>query len=196
MYCTILLTTSWAHDQHIGQPDGICLVVWRNLSLSYLKLDGKRSTLPAYLGPIPYRQDHTRSDESRPGHRDGDAPVQRMQSGAMVDKSVTLITHNHYSPTFIPPCTARSSAAPIKQHPSIPPQPLHASSHAASHHRRPVKIALHFCKRGLSRPTGHLTTPSATPHASSAHSPDSGVPPKRTHLDSHATKLLPTTLVE
>jgi hypothetical protein len=33
------------------------------VSLSYLKLDGKRSTLPAYLGPIPYRQDHTRSDE-------------------------------------------------------------------------------------------------------------------------------------
>ena len=59
------------------------------VSLSYLKLDGKRSTLPAYLGPIPYGQDHTRTiDGRRPGHRDGDALVQLLQPGAMVGKSV------------------------------------------------------------------------------------------------------------
>lgn len=80
------------NNQHIGQPGGNAVLVWRLascVSLSYLKLDGKRSTLPAYLGPIPYGQDHTRTiDGRRPGHRDGDALVQLLQPGAMVGKSV------------------------------------------------------------------------------------------------------------
>lgn len=156
------------------------------VSLSYLKLDGKRSTLPAYLGPIPYGQDHTRTiDGRRPGHRDGDALVQLLQPGAMVGKSV--ITHSLF-PTFIPSCPALPDLPP---HPSttlhFPPQPLHASSHAASHHRRPVRITLHICKRGLSCPTGHLTTPSATTPRFFCTFPRLRVPPTRTHLVSHAT---------
>ena len=89
------------------------------VSLSYLKLDGKRSTLPAYLGPIPYGQDHTRTiDGRRPGHRDGDALVQLLQPGAMVGKSV--ITHSLF-PTFIPSCPALPDLPPhlSTTHPSL-----------------------------------------------------------------------------
>ena len=89
------------------------------VSLSYLKLDGKRSTLPAYLGPIPYGQDHTRTiDGRRPGHRDGDALVQLLQPGAMVGKSV--ITHSLF-PTFTPSCPALPDLPPhlSTTHPSL-----------------------------------------------------------------------------
>ena len=110
------------NNQHIGQPGGNAVLVWRLascVSLSYLKLDGKRSTLPAYLGPIPYGQDHTRTiDGRRPGHRDGDALVQLLQPGAMVGKSV--ITHSLF-PTFIPSCPALPDLPPhlSTTHPSL-----------------------------------------------------------------------------
>jgi len=65
----------------------------------------------------------------------------------------SVITY-HYSSTFIPflPCPVRPSAAPKQQPFDFPPQPLHASSHAASHHRRPVRITLHIWRKGTKLP--------------------------------------------
>ena len=64
--------------------------------------------------------------------------------------------------------TARSSAAPVfrAKHHHFPRYPPHASSHAASHHRGPARITLQQSTRGNRVPTGHITTPSARPHAS------------------------------
>jgi len=90
---------------------------------------------------------------------------------------------------------ARSSAARVfrakhhQGHHHFPRYPPHASSHAASHHRGPARITLQHSTRGKSLATGHITPPSARPHASLRLSPYLLVPPTRNSLDLHATQL-------
>lgn len=171
MHCTYDET----QNQHIAQPGGNAILLWR-LAYRFLTLSLMVTAPPC---PPISAQSHTgkttrECDGRRPGYRDGDALVQLLQPGDHGRQVCynTLIIPLH----VIPPCLALPDLPP---HPSTAahhfhPQPLHASSHSASHHRRPVRITLRICKRGLSCPTGHLTTPSAPPHASAAHSPDSG----------------------
>jgi hypothetical protein len=72
-----------------------------------------------------------------------------------------------YIAISIPFCPIfRRARFPTKHHPPFARYPPHASSHAASHHRRPARITLQHSTRGNRVLIGRVTTPSATPHAS------------------------------
>jgi hypothetical protein len=129
-------------NQHAGQPDRNALLLLR-CAYRFLTLSLMVNAPPC--PPISV-QSHTGKTtrevmSERPDHRDGDALVHEPHQGAMYGRQVCYnISLVPYIYTFLPCPTFRRTQA---HHPSpFHPQPLHASSHAASHLRRPVRITL------------------------------------------------------
>jgi hypothetical protein len=168
-------------NQHAGQPDRNALLLLR-CAYRFLTLSLMVNAPPC--PPISV-QSHTGKTtrevmSERPDHRDGDALVHELHQGAMYGRQVCYnISLVPYIYTFLPCCPAALPDLP--PHPSTPPVTISSAAAARiiprckspSPTRQDHPGACTSAKRGLPCPTGHLTTPSATPHARSAHSPDS-----------------------
>jgi hypothetical protein len=131
MHCTYSKT----NNQHAGQPDRNPLVLSR-LAYRFLTLSLMVTAPPC--PPISV-QSHTGKTTREEVMREDQTIVMAMALVQLMHPidhgrqvcykyNISLVPYIY---TFLL-CPARPSAAP-KHHPSFPPQPLHASSHAASH---------------------------------------------------------------